>query len=159
MSGSDQSVAVRPFEPRDLDAINDLLATHRPWTEYETAFELTADEVRSSGSALVATVDGAFAGFVWWLPSGAFGRSAYLKLLGVHRDHQSAGVGTALMDATEAAVFDDAGVADLFLLVSAFNDGAREFYARRGYDEVGPIEDYVEPGIDEVVMRKRAPER
>jgi len=159
MSAGDTSVTIRPFDSWDIDAINDLLATHRPWTEYDADFDSSANGVAESGTTLVATVDGAFAGFVRWLPTGAFGQSGYLKLLGVHRDHQSAGVGTALMDAAESAVFEDAGVSDLFLLVSEFNDGARAFYARRGYVEIGPVQDYVEPGIDEVLMQKTAPDR
>lgn len=154
MSADDQSVPVRPFEPRDIDAVNDILTTHRPWTEYETRFELDVEDFAETGTALVAAIDGSIAGIIWWLPTGAFGLSGYLKLLGVHQGYQSAGVGTALMDAMESAVIDDAGVSDIFLLVSGFNDSARGFYAQRGYVEIGPIENYVENGIDEVLMRK-----
>lgn len=159
MSSGDRAVVVRPLEDPDVDSVNELLRTHRPWTAYETDFELSAPELRDPGEVRVGTVEGDFAGFVWWLPTGAFDRSGYLKLLGVHRSHQSAGVGTALMDAAESDVFEDHDVSDLFLLVSGFNDGARRFYEERGYVEVGPIEDYVEPGIDEVLLRKTADTR
>jgi len=146
---------VRPFEPADIDAVNDLLATHYPWTEYEASFTINPETLGDAGEALVASVDGTFAGFVWWLPDGAFGRSGYVKLVGVHRDHQSGGVGTTLMDAAETALFDAGGRTDVFLLVSAFNDGARRFYDHRGYEQVGTIEDYVEEGTNEVLLRKR----
>lgn len=145
---------VRPFEPADIEPVNDFLATHYPWTEYEESFTLEPETLKDAGDAVVATVDGAFAGFAWWLQRGAFGRSGYVKLIGAHRNHRSEGVGTALMDAAETALFDTAGRRDVFLLVSAFNDGARRFYERRGYEEVGTIEEYVEAGIDEVLMRK-----
>lgn len=154
MDAGDQTVDIRPFMDRDLEATNDLLATHRPWTEYDTDFELTLPDVTGTGEVLVATVEGSYAGLVWWLPTGAFNQSAYLKLLGVHRTHQSAGVGTVLMDAAESAVFDDTDISDMFLLVSGFNETAKGFYTRRGYAEIGSLEGYVEPGIDEVLMLK-----
>lgn len=156
MSPSDQSATVRELRERDVDAINNLLATHRPWTEYDVQFELTVPEITGRGDARVATVDGSFAGFVWWLPDGAFGTSGYIKLVGVHRAHQSAGVGTALMDAAESAMLTDGGDSDVFLLLSDFNTDALGFYDRRGYDEIGVIEEYVEAGIDEILMRKTA---
>lgn len=158
MSASDSPVTVRPFEGEDIGATNALLATHWPWTEYETNFEFAVEKITGTGEALVATVDGSFAGLAWWLPTGTFDQSGYLKLLGVHRNYQSAGVGTALMDATETAVFDDVGASDLFLLVSEFNSDARSFYRRRDYDQVGTIDAYVEPGIDEVLLRKTRPD-
>lgn len=158
MSGGNRSPTIRPFKHEDIDIINDLLRTHYPWTEYETTFELSAEDIADAGTALVAIVNGDLAGFVWWLPTGAFDRSGYLKLLGVHRNHQSVGIGTSLMNAMESAVFDDAGVSDCFLLVSRFNEDARAFYRRRGYDDVGPIDGYVERGIDETLMRKMRPD-
>lgn len=145
---------VRQFEPTDLDATNDLLATHYPWTEYDDTFKIEPDRLEDTGTAVVATVEEAFAGFAWWLPEGAFDRSGYVKLIGVHQQYQSMGVGSVLMDAAETALFDDADQSDVFLLVSAFNDRARQFYADRGYEQVGPIEAYVEAGVDEVLLRK-----
>lgn len=158
MSASDSPVTIRPFEGGDIDATNALLTTHWPWTEYETRFEFAVEDIMGTGEALVASVNDSFAGLVWWLPTGAFDQSGYLKLLGVHRDHQSAGVGTALMDAMETAVFEGVGASDLFLLASGFNKDAKSFYRRRDYDQVGTIDAYVEPGIDEVLMRKTRPD-
>jgi ribosomal protein S18 acetylase RimI-like enzyme len=87
------------------------------------------------------------------VPRGAFGRSPYLRLLVVAPDAVGRGVGSALMEAFEAAAF--AAAADAFLLVTYDNDAAQRFYLRRGYVEVGRLPDYVRPGITEVVLRKR----
>jgi predicted GNAT family acetyltransferase len=43
----------------------------------------------------------------------------------------------------------------LFLLVSHWNDGARRFYARRGYRELGTIPAFVRADTDEVICYKR----
>lgn len=95
-------------------------------------------------------------GLAWWLPRGAFGRSAYLRLLVVSAHATGGGVGAALMDAVEVEAF--AGSDDLFALANVDNDGARRFYARRGYAEVGRLDDYVAPGLHEVLLRKRRPQ-
>ncbi len=94
-------------------------------------------------------------GFAWWTPTGAFARSPYLRLLVVAADATGSGVGARLMDAVERGAF--AVATDLFALTNADNDGARRFYARRGYLEVGRLDDYVAPGLHEVVVRKRRP--
>ena len=92
-------------------------------------------------------------GFAWWTRTGAFARSPYLRLLVVGSAATGAGVGGRLLEAVEAAAFADA--ADLFTLVSTENAGARRLYARRGFEEVGRLADYVAPGLHEVVLRKR----
>jgi GNAT superfamily N-acetyltransferase len=94
-------------------------------------------------------------GFAWWTPTGAFARSPYLRLLVVAADATGEGVGARLMDAVEQGAF--AVASDLFALANVDNDGARRFYARRGYAEVGRLDDYVAPGLHEVVLRKRKP--
>jgi GNAT superfamily N-acetyltransferase len=103
----------------------------------------------------VATEGAALHGFAWWTPTGAFARSPYLRLLVVAADATGAGVGARLLDVVEAAAF--AVATDLFALANADNAGARRFYARRGYAEVGRLDDYVAPGLHEVVLRKRRP--
>jgi GNAT superfamily N-acetyltransferase len=95
-------------------------------------------------------------GFAWWSPRGAFARSPYLRLLVVAAEASGRGVGGSLLGAVETRAFGRA--ADLFLLVTEENHGARRFYGRHGYRDVGTLPDCVVPGITEVLMRKRRPE-
>lgn len=60
-----------------------------------------------------------------------------------------------LLDAVELGAL--ALATDLFALANAENEGARHFYARRGFVEVGRLDGYVAPGLHEVVLRKRRP--
>jgi ribosomal protein S18 acetylase RimI-like enzyme len=43
-------------------------------------------------------------------------------------------------------------------MVSAFNEGARRFYVRHGFVEVGTVSGLVREGFDEVLMRKALPD-
>lgn len=101
---------------------------------------------------LTVEEDGRLVGFAWMLPNGAFGRSPYLRLIGVHPECTSRGVGALLLDAIEARAWTLADV--LFLLVSDFNTRAQHFYERQGYHRIGALADYVVPGVAELLYWK-----
>lgn len=151
----DADIRIRPFEPSDCDAINEVLASTYPWTEYDSAFQVASADLAARDSMFIAVVDDRTVGFAWLVDGGAFGRSAYLKLLGVSEVYQGLGIGSALMDRVETFSGDQLGSDELFLLVSGFNSGAIEFYRDRGYEQVGLIPGYVEKGIDELIFWKR----
>lgn len=91
-------------------------------------------------------------GFAWCVIGGAFGRSTYLRLIGVNPELTGTGIGATLLEAAER-IAAKAGE-DLFLLVSDFNEGAQRFYIRQGYEQVGAIPGYVLPDVTELIFRK-----
>lgn len=100
-------------------------------------------------------------GLAWCLRTGAFGRSPYLKLLAVRDDAAGLGHGGRLLQQLEAvlagasdAARRPSGVTDLFLLVADFNTAAQRFYERHGYSHVGSLDDFVLPGVSELLYRK-----
>jgi hypothetical protein len=54
----------------------------------------------------------------------------------------------------ESLVF--ARTKNLFACVSDFNKGAREFYRKLGYHEIGPMPNFLIPGSAEILLRKTA---
>jgi hypothetical protein len=44
---------------------------------------------------------------------------------------------------------------NLWACVSDFNTSARTFYARQGFEEIAPLDGLVQPGMAEVLLRKR----
>ena len=81
---------------------------------------------------------------------GAF--TGYLQAIAVAEDARGEGIGTALLDFTEARIAQVSP--NVFLCVSSFNTNARRLYERRGYVAIGTLTDYVVAGYDEVLMRK-----
>ena len=79
-------------------------------------------------------------------------RGSYLELIGLDAAIQGRGVGADIMDWLEAQT--RLASRNVWILVSSFNTKARAFYERRGYQEIGPIKDFIEPGYDEVLLRK-----
>lgn len=104
----------------------------------------------------VAHCGGAVAGFVVFSLQGPF--AGYVQLLGVAPGLRDQGVGALLLAFAEDRIFESN--ANVFLCVSSFNAGARQFYLRHGYREVGELSDYVIAGLSEILMRKtRGPMR
>ena len=62
------------------------------------------------------------------------------------------GMGTQLLRHIESLVF--ARTKNLFACVSDFNKGARDFYKKQGYQEIGPMPNFLIPGTAEILLRK-----
>jgi diamine N-acetyltransferase len=79
-------------------------------------------------------------------------RGAYIELFAVLPGAQGQGVGRAVLTFIERTY--RGRTANLWLLVSGFNAGARAFYEKQGFRPVGLLADLVTAGQDEVLMRK-----
>lgn len=147
---------IQPALPSDVPALARLMAGDPLWQRYgvteASAARRLAEGLAAGATIAVAEEEGAALGFVWYVARGAFARSGYIMLLGVQPWARGRGVGRALMEYAEAALFADAH--DVFLLVSDFNLAAQAFYRRLGYEQVGAIPGYVVDGITELVFRK-----
>jgi ribosomal protein S18 acetylase RimI-like enzyme len=151
-------VQIAPFSEQDIAPCAHIMAGSEPWTRYgvtaAAAGDLWRSALRDAAAVSVARLDGRTVGFAWYIPGGGFGLSGYLKLLGVDATVRGKGAGTALLEHIERRTLED-GQVELFLLVSDFNVAAQRFYRRHGYAEVGTVEDYVIPGITELIYRKQ----
>ena len=103
---------------------------------------------------VLAAVDGdVVRGFAWVIITRALDRAAYLRLLLVSEEHQSRGLGAALLARAEREA-RAARCRHLVLLVTRTNRRARSFYERHGYAHVGDLGGFVRPGIAESLYLK-----
>lgn len=128
-----------------------MMAESEPWITlgrgYEEGLTMLTDPFRE----VYVAVDGEETlGFVALEMTGAF--TGYVKSICVSQPHRGRGVGARLMAFAEERMFRERP--NVFLCVSEFNEGARRFYMRLGYEEVGELRDYVVRGHSEVLMRK-----
>lgn len=154
---------VRPMQLADAHICAQWMAETPLWQRYGITqgsmlrrFELALED---QAMIAVADMEGARLGqkqplgFVWYTLRGAFERSGYIPLIGVARGEYGRGIGNGLMDYAEGQVFQQVG--ELFLLASDFNQPAQRFYERRGYIQVGTLQDYILPGVSELIYFKR----
>jgi ribosomal protein S18 acetylase RimI-like enzyme len=78
----------------------------------------------------------------------------YLELLGVAEWARQKGIGSLLLKHVEQLVFER--TKNLFACVSDFNQSARDFYKKQGYQEIGPMPNFLIPGSAEILLRKTA---
>lgn len=153
------NVSIRPATPDDFAPMAAWLVTIPLWQRYRLNAEKAAHQfvtAHAEGDILLAAdhaIGGAACGFAWCMPRGAFGRSAYLRLIGVRPDCGRLGIGAALLETVEHHARALTG--DLILLVSDFNTDAQRFYARHGYERIGAIPGYVLPDVTEYILRKQ----
>ena len=148
------AVNIRPLTVQDISAVAAWVVTIPLWQRYGLTVEKLNGLLQAAISTdliLTADTDERAVGLAWVVPRGAFGRSAYLKMLGVRPDQVGLGIGARLLDQLETQVTSDA----LFLLASDFNADAHRFYERQGYQQIGAIPAYVLPDVTELIFYKR----
>src|SRR5262245_47868550 len=145
-------VAIRPFQAADRDAVIGLLDSD-PWRRlgYTAADWTRLLTVPLDGrEGWVAVRDATPSAFALVRPR--FLAGDYLELFAVTVPARGHGVGAALLAHVETIAFGRAR--NFFVCVSDFNDGARRFYARQGYEHVGTLPDLLVRGSAELLLRK-----
>jgi len=146
------AIRIEPAESLDVADCRRLVLASEPWMTLGYG-EADAQAIARSSAAdnlIVAYAGDRVVGFALSISGVLLGE--YLKLLAVESDHRAAGLGRRLMEALERRAF--ARWPNVYLCVSDFNAGARAFYRRIGYEEVGTLRDLVVPGSGEILMRK-----
>ena len=145
---------LRLLREEDSPFIAAQLAAMDPWRALNYRAADLARYLRAVDPALrryaVQSATGNLAGVICvrypWL------RGPYLELLGLTADQQGLGLGGELMEwFTQQARL---GARNAWVVVSAFNRRVHTFYLRQGFTEVGVIEGLVNPGYQEILLRK-----
>ena len=154
-----ESISIRPMTADDISEVVNWLISLPLMQRYQ----LSADKARAQFEQALDKHDlllvadlrqlDRVCGFAWCLVDGAFGRSVYLRLIGVRPDCTGTGVGSMLLEEAERTAREVCS--DLFLLVSDFNKAAQRFYQRNGYQQIGAIPGYMLPDVTELIFWKR----
>ena len=146
---------IRAMQAEDRAEIVQLLGESDPW---KTLGYTIADWNRifcplpQGRDSYVAELDGRVAGVA--LVKQKFLLGDYLELLGVAEWACQKGVDSLLLKHVEQLVFER--TKNLFACVSDFNQSARDFYKKQGYQEIGPMPNFLIPGSAEILLRKSA---
>ncbi len=150
---------IRQLRETDIDEVARIMSSTELWQRYGVDFESARKRfkqaLRGKAHMFVAEIEGKVAGFLWYVPRGAFDRSGYIELIGIKNTYRGRGIGKALMEFVEKEFNPD----DIFLLVSDFNKEAQKFYEKLGFVKIGEIKDYVVKGITEFIYHKKRSER
>ena len=146
---------VRPMTAEDRAAVMKLLADSDPWRRlgYQASdWDGYFTPLPQGRDSYVLDQNGRTVGIV--VVRQKFLLGDYVELLGVADWARGKGLGSFLLAHVEAAVF--ARSKNLFACVSDFNDQARNFYKRQGYQVVGSMPNLLISGSSEILLRKTA---
>ncbi len=122
-----------------------------PWKTLKISTEQIEKTLQDSFyESYIAYVESEIAGIAVIQMKGVC--TGYLKSIAVKKEFRKNKIGSLLMDYIEKRIFSTHP--NVFLCVSSFNEAAKRFYIKRGYDEIGTIKDYLVKGYDEILMRK-----
>ena len=146
---------VRPMTAEDRAAVIDLLAGSDPWKRlgYQAGdWDIYFTPLPQGRDSYVVDQNGKVAGIA--IVRQKFLLGDYLELLAVADWARGKGLGGKLLGHIEPIVFGRA--TNLFACVSDFNAQARAFYKKHGYQEIGPMPNFLIPGSAEILLRKTA---
>jgi GNAT superfamily N-acetyltransferase len=154
---SEPREAVGPAAAEDLPVLAELMADSPLLARYGTTWAGAMGALESAwraGDVLLTAREYGVPpfGLAWVIKSRILTGAAYLRLLLVAPDRQSSGVGYHLLSQAETQAREFAN--HMVLLVTADNAGARRFYERWGYRQVGPLPAFAMPDLDEVLYQK-----
>jgi GNAT superfamily N-acetyltransferase len=144
-----------------IEAFSRSISLFRP-DEIEIALEVLDSSFKPGQKdyiTLGAELEGRLVGWICWGPTPCTLGTYDLYWVAVDPSVQGAGVGSLLVAEMEKRL---AGVARIIVVETAGREDyrpTREFYLRRGYEVVGQVPDFYEPGDDQVVFLKRLPSR
>ncbi len=144
-------MTIRPLLAADIHVLAEALASMEPWRTLGYSAAGLAGYLAREDAALtrmVAEKGGAPSAVIAvrqpWL------RGPYIEVLAVLPPAQGAGLGARLVNWAA-----ERGGGNLWACVSAFNQPARDFYARLGFAEVAPLPGLVAEGFEEILLRRR----
>lgn len=144
---------IRTMQADDREAVVHLLGESDPWRKLgysKDDWNRIFCPTPQGRDCYVAELDGRVAGVA--ILKQKFLLGDYLELLGVAEWARQKGVGGQLLRHIEELVFER--TTNLFACVSDFNELARSFYKKHGYQEIGPMPNFLIPGSAELLLRK-----
>jgi ribosomal protein S18 acetylase RimI-like enzyme len=144
---------VRPMTAEDRAAVIELLADSDPWKRlgYQAKdWDSYFTPIPQGRDSYVVDHNGKVAGIA--VVRQKFLLGDYLELLGVADWAKGQGMGKQLLAQVEGEVF--ARAKNLFACVSDFNEQARSFYKKQGYQEIGSMPNFLVQGSAEILLRK-----
>lgn len=108
------------------------------------------------GNLYIALANSDCAGFIYYIPQGAFHSFPYLHIISIKEEYRGKGIGKKLIKFLEDMVFAKAN--KIFLVVGDFNTDAKRLYEKIGYRQIGEIPSLYRKGITEYLMMKEKEE-
>jgi ribosomal-protein-alanine N-acetyltransferase len=151
MQWANEPIIVQTSNQEDFEICARIMAASDPWIKLGMnhddclkAFEGSFKEV------YVLKKQDQIIGFAVVQTQGTF--KGYIQTIAISQANRGAGYGTQLLQHCERQILTYSP--NIFICVSAFNEGAIQLYYRLGFKLVGELKDFVKDGFTELLLRK-----
>lgn len=128
-----------------------MMANSEPWITLGRGYESLLNTLTASAKEVyIGWAQKEIVGCITLIMQGAC--VGYIQTVYVSPSWRGKGVGSALIAYAEERIFTEKP--NVFICVSSFNEGARRWYKRLGYEEIGELKDYIVAGYSEILLRK-----
>ncbi len=143
---------IRPLRgEKEASACAVRIAAMEPWKSLNfSAGQIFQRLTHPQREVFVAELEKEIAGALILHLDGAL--NGYIQTIAVFPEFQCRGLGKQLMTFAEEKIFHQSP--NVFLCVARFNEHAQKFYAQLGYQKIGELENFLQSGVTEILMRK-----
>jgi len=148
----DSQLTIKQLETQaETEICARMRASSEPWITLKRDYDAALSTITHPGREVyLGLIDDKIVGFILITLHGVL--TGCVLNLCVDAKWRGQKIGAQLLDFAENRVFEKSP--NVFLLVSAFNTKAQNFYSRLGYKKVGDLENYVIAGYSEFIFRK-----
>ena len=141
-------------QTKDKKAISicaQMMSDTDPWIRYGMDYELCLKAFEGDFREIyILEVEQAIAGFAILQMKGTF--KGYIQSLCIIEKWRAHGFGRRLLQFCEERILEISP--NIFICVSEFNKSAIKLYEEFGFELVGSLHDFLQPGLTELLMRK-----
>jgi len=142
---------IKTTDPAHLGYCARMMAATDPWIRYGMDYQLCLTSFEGDYREIyILEIGKEIAGFVILQMAGTF--KGYIQTLCVDSKKRGQGLGKKLLQFCEERILEISP--NIFICVSEFNVGAIKLYKEFGFELIGKLHDFVQPGLTELMMRK-----
>ncbi|HVM90180.1 MAG TPA: GNAT family N-acetyltransferase [Puia sp.] len=128
-----------------------MMSATEPWITYGMGYELCLKAFEGDFREIyVLEIDDKIGGFAILQMQGTF--KGYIQTLCINEGLRGRGLGKKMLRFCEERILKVSP--NIFICVSEFNKGALKLYEETGFEFVGSLHNFLQPGLTELLLRK-----
>jgi ribosomal-protein-alanine N-acetyltransferase len=138
-------------DPKDFEVCARMMSETDPWITLQMDYAQCLKAFEGSYREIyIIDMENAIAGFVILQTCGTF--SGYIQTICIGENHRGKGLGRKLLKFCEERILKFSP--NVFICVSSFNKGAIKLYYDFGFKLIGEMDNFVQKGYTELLLRK-----
>lgn len=151
MTGNPFFSITKTKEKKHIEICAEIMSVTDPWIRYGMDYDLCLKAFEGEFREIyILEIEKVIAGFAILQMTGTF--KGYIQSLCINEQWRGRGLGLKLLQFCEEKILEISP--NIFICVSEFNHKAIKLYVKFGFELIGRLNDFLKPGITELLMRK-----